>query len=403
MLLTGLVSLIFAVTASLPAGDWAEYSADIETILTPMDYFDSKEYLVGPGDAIWLTFPGGVPFSGVSEPVSEVVLPVSLGGILTIPGLPQIDTNGMSLYTLQETILTLSARAFRGLIVNSGLARSAYFQIPITGQVVEPGFVTVNGLSRLSEALAFAGGVATTGSSSEIQIITLDGDSTSYNITEFTINGDLNSNPLMQRTTRIHVHAAAATILIEGALSKTSEALPSGYSLTNRVMLEFIPGETAKGAVVRAGGLSESANADECYVSRLNADSVTIMLPFSMYDTAAFVLLQTGDKIVVPSATAYINVTGEVMSTMPVPYSPGMTVSYYLGMAGGFNAYARRDNLKLIQSNGTSTDVELTGIVPIGSTIEVPRIPVKFWEEYLVILTGVATVIIAYQSIFSTN
>lgn len=403
MLLTGLVSLALAVTASLPAGEWAEYSADIETMLTPVDYFDPQEYLIGPGDAVWLTFPGGVPFSGVSEPVSEVIIPVTLGGVLSIPGLQQIDTNGMTLYTLQETILTLSSRAFRGLIVNSGLARSANFQIPVTGQVEEPGIVTVNGLSRLSQALVLAGGVAATGSSSEIQIISIDGDSTVYNINEFTINGDLDSNPLMQRTSRIHVPAAAATILIEGALSKAPEVLPSGFSLSNRVMLEFIPGETARGAVVRAGGISESASTEDCYVCRLDTDSITVMLPFSMYETTTSVLLQAGDKIVVPSATAYINVTGEVHSTSPVPYSPGMTVSYYIGMAGGFNSVARRDNCKMIRANGYRTDVDLTEIVPIGATIEVPRVPVKFWEEYLVILTGVATVVIAYQSIFSTN
>ena len=396
MLLTGLVSLVLAVTSSFEV-------VDFETTLTTIDYFDPQEYLIGPGDAVWLTFPGGIPFSGVSEPVSEIVIPVTLGGVLTIPGLQQIDTNGMSLYTLQETILNLSSRAYRGLIVNSGLARSASFQIPITGQVVEPGIVAVNGLSRLSEALALAGGVAPTGSSSEIQVMSIDGDSTAYNINEFTINGDLDSNPLMQRNSRIHVPAAAATILIEGSLSRASGGPTSGYSSSSRVMLEFIPGETARGAVVRVGGLSESANPDECYVCRMDADSATIMLPFSMYDTATSVLLQTGDKIVVPSANAYINVNGEVRSALPVPYSPGMTVSYYLGRAGGFSSVASRDNLKLIHANGINTDISFTDIVPIGATIEVSRVRVKFWEEYLVILTGLATAVLAYQSLFSTN
>lgn len=396
MLLTGLFTLALVVTSSYQA-------VDFEAVLAPIDYFDPQEYLIGPGDAIWLTFPGGVPFADVSEPVSEIVIPVALGGVLTIPGLPQIDTNGMSLYTLQETILNHASRAYRGLIVSSGLARSASFQIPITGQVVEPGIVAVNGLARLSEALTLAGGVAPTGSSSDIQVIFIDGDSTVYNINEFTINGNLDSNPLMQRNSRIHVPAATANIVIEGALSRGSAPHPSGYSIPARVLFEFIPGETARGAVVRAGGLSESANPDECYVYRMDADSATIMLPFSMYDTSTSVLLQTGDKIVVPSEAAYITVIGQVVSTLPVTYSPGMPVRYYIAMAGGFNDVANRNKIKLIQTNGLNTDISLTDIVPIGATIEVPRVPVKFWEEYLVILTGVATAVLAYQSLFSTE
>ena len=70
-------------------------------------------------------------------------------------------------------------------------------------------------------------------------------------------------------------------------------------------------------------------------------------------------------------------------------------------MAGGFNSVARRGGVKVVLSDGTKIDVELTDVVPPGATIEVPRVPVKFWEEYLTILTGVATVVIAYQSIFN--
>ncbi len=399
MLFTGLVSLIVVISTALPIGSLAEYATGSETMLTPVDYFDPELYQISPGDEIWLSFPGGIPYTGVAEAVSVVSIPVSLNGVLSVPGLPQIDTNGMNLQTLQSTIADHAFRAFRGLIVTSGLAWSASFQIPVTGQVINPGIVTVNGLARLTEALFLAGGVTATASSSEILVISMDSDTTIFNINDFLINGSLDCNPLVQRGSRIHVSAATATIIIEGSLASTVEVPSPGMIIAEREMVEFIPGETARNAVDRVGGVSSNANVHQCYVSRFVPESGTVNnIPFSMFGETASVLLQPSDKIVIPSLTAYISITGEVRFNQPVPYSPGMNANYYIAMAGGFTNFSRRNSIKMISSDGSKTDIEITEIVPVGATIEVPRVAVKFWEEYLTILTGIATVIIAYQS-----
>lgn len=373
--------------------------AQMPLIIT--DYFDADEYLVGPGDEIWISFPGGVPFVGQEEAVSIVFLPVALDGVLNISTMPRIDTNGMTFQTLQDTIIGLFSSAYGGMNVSVGLARSANFQIPVTGQVSIPGIVTVNGLSRLTQALELAGGIASTGAFSDVLVISMDGDSSAFNLNDYLINGNMNSNPLVRRNFRIHVPSVAATIIIEGALSASSIGLETGLTLTNRILVEFIPGECAREAVARVGGASSIANLDGCYVCRMNPDSTQALMPFIMQGIAASVQLQPGDRIVVPSSSEFINVTGQVVVTAPVPYSPGMTVNYYIGMAGGYNSVARRNSVQLLLPNGTKAGVELTDVVPPGATIEVPRVPVKFWEEYLTILTGVATVVIAYQSIFN--
>ncbi len=103
--------------------------------------------------------------------------------------------------------------------------------------------------------------------------------------------------------------------------------------------------------------------------------------------------LAPGDRIIVPFAERFINVVGEVRSSAPVAYSPGMTVNYYIGMAGGFLQTARRNSIRLVSPDGESVEAELTTIVPQGTTVEVPRVAVYFWQEYLTILTGVATVV----------
>jgi len=369
-----------------------------EVVLIPADYFDPTEYMVNPGDEIWMSFPEGVPFSGVSSPVSVISLPVGLDGILNIPTMAGIDTYDMNLQELQSTVSDLFSSHYRGLRVSSGLVRSASFQVPVTGQVGKPGIVTVNGLTRLTEAIELAEGIACTGAASQILVVSLDGDSTAYNLNNFTTEGDLRANPLLRRDTRIHVPVAEATITIEGALSPEADAGTAG---TNRLLTEYIPGESAREALVRFGGISRTANLAGCYVYRMSIDTPATQIPFSMQGAASPVLLQPGDRVVVPASPSVINVTGEVVQAAPVAYSPGMTVSYYIGMAGGFSSLARRGGVKIQLADGERNSAEMTDVVLPGSTVEVPRIPVKFWEEYLTILTGLATVVIAYQSIFS--
>ncbi|MCD6588437.1 MAG: SLBB domain-containing protein [Candidatus Fermentibacteraceae bacterium] len=398
MLLTGLISVFLCAVPAISAGVSDDLLEDSQVILIPADYFDPVEYMVNPGDEIWMSFPGGVPFSGVSSVVSVVSMPVGLDGVLYIPAMPGIDTYGMNLQELQSTIFDLFSYHYRGLRVSSGLARSASFQIPVTGQVGIPGIVTVNGLTRLTEAIEKAGGIAYTGAASQILVISLDGDSTVYNLNSFTTDGNLSANPLLRRDTRIHVPVAASTITIEGALSPEAGAGTVG---TNRLLTEYIPGESAREALVRFGGIARTADLAGCYVYRVYNDTLATQIPFSMQGTASPVLLQPGDRVVVPASPSFINVTGEVVLAAPVAYSPGMTVSYYVGMAGGFSSLARRSSVKLQLADGERYDADMTDVVLPGSTVEVPRVPVKFWEDYLIILTGLASIVIAYQSIFS--
>ncbi|MCP4647846.1 MAG: hypothetical protein GY852_08985, partial [bacterium] len=161
MLFTGLVSILLIGNVPFSTETIATMASGTE--LTSMDYFNIKEYMVNPGDEIWISFPGGLPFSGEDDAVSIVILPIALDGVLNIPTMPLIDTYGMTLQTLQDTIENLFLTSYGGMNVSAGLARSANFQVPVTGHIRTPGIIVVNGLTRLSEAIELSGGVSTTG------------------------------------------------------------------------------------------------------------------------------------------------------------------------------------------------------------------------------------------------
>ncbi len=404
MTLTILLSLLLSIPSDLAVEGLSDITFSSE--LGSFDYFNPDEYYINPGDRIWIAFPGGLPFSGSDEAVSSVIFSISLNGILNIPTMPLINTKNMTLQELQDQIESFFAQSYRGMMVSIGLARSAGFQIPVTGQVETPGFIVANGLTRLSSALNLAGGVTPTGAITDILLVDVYGDSSFYNLNDFFSLGDLSANPLVKRNSRIHVSSIRSAIIIEGALvAEISESansqLQSSSPINFRRIVEFIPGESAREAIERVGGVSPNVNLDACFIERQLSDSLIDSIVFSLNEGTPVVYLEPGDRLIVPSIPNYINVTGQVIKPLPVLYSSGMTANYYIGMAGGFNSLARRGNIKLIFANGDETDIDLNSIIPPGSTIEVSRVVVQFWEEYLTILTGVATVVIAYQSIFS--
>jgi len=381
-------------------------SLEQECQLSSADYFDPEEYQVGFGDNIWISFPGGVPFARSEESISTILLPVGLDGILSVPGMPPISVDGLNLAQLQSIIEEMVRGSYGSFAVTSGLARSASFEVPVTGQVSEPGIVTVNGLTRLNEAILEAGGVTATAAMSHILIVTIEGDSSIYDLNQFTMNGDIASNPLMRRNTRVHVFPSQASIILEGALGARSQPQvnsaqysPEAVLQNRRLVLEYIPGETPSEAIQRAGGVTEQADIPSSFVCRHLEDGTQAVLPFELQSRSDQFFLAPGDRIVVPFADNMISIVGQVNQPSSVPYSPGMTVNYYIGMAGGFTGAARTGSLQLVFPDGSKEDAELHDLVPPGAMVEVPRVPIQFWQEYLAILTGVATVIISYQSI----
>ncbi len=407
MILHGLLLIAAVCIASpLQSSDYISSLGEVSD-LTSADYFDPDEYLVGFGDQIWLAFPGGVPFAGQDEAVSTIILPVGLDGKLSIPGFAPLDVSGLSFSELNQQIDQMIRSNYGRLAVSSGLARSASFEIAVTGQVNEPGMITVNGLTRLSEAIEAAGEETAVASMSRIILVSAAGDSSFFNLNDFFLNGNIHANPLMHRNTRIHLNSAVSSIVIEGALSSVNDQLTpispqimDDTYVPGRVVLEYINGESPQEALQRAGGISDSADIYGCFIQRVTEDGSSQIIPFDFQLNTEVVSLAPGDRLVIPFSERYISVIGQVRSPMPIMYSPGMTVSFYIGMAGGFTPAAKQGSLKIIHRDGSEQDVELNTVVPPGSIVNVPRVAVQFWQEYLTILTGVATVVISYQSLF---
>ncbi len=370
---------------------------------------DPAEYIVGPGDVFWFSVLGGIPaeLSALSE-----------GGLLYITVTPDgyavIPSAGswyVSYHTLGEAVALIEAgfsARYPGLRAMTGLAVLRTFRVPVTGQVGSAGIVQITGADRLTDLLAQAGGVAPAGAWTSILIIHSDGDTTAVDITRFILDGYLTSNPVLSLGDRVHIPEAEEFVRIEGAV-RLSGSLSAEFGHAELVswtgsasgMLEFIPGETAGDLVVRAGGTEPWAVRDSCHVIRpIPGSGATTTLPAPLDNPELNPLLQPDDIVVCPGIPPIVAVSGYVFSPGVYPYIAGMDAFYYISQSGGLQREASESGIRVVLSGGEERRLSEIAAIPAGATILIPRKTIIWWQDPLLIVTSVASVIIAWKSVF---
>ncbi|SES68757.1 polysaccharide biosynthesis/export family protein [Thalassotalea agarivorans] len=68
----------------------------------------------------------------------------------------------------------------------------------------------------------------------------------------------------------------------------------------------------------------------------------------------ANIVLEQGDKIVIPSKTDLVQVGGEVLMPQAVVYSEGATIEDYIAWAGGYSVRANYEDIVVVHANGLS-------------------------------------------------
>lgn len=83
-------------------------------------------------------------------------------------------------------------------------------------------------------------------------------------------------------------------------------------------------------------------------------------------------VLQDGDKLIIPQYTNTVTINGEVLYPNTVAYMPGKGLDYYINQAGGFSVKARRRKVFAVNLNGTVTRVRRSKDIQPGCEIVVP-------------------------------
>ena len=86
------------------------------------------------------------------------------------------------------------------------------------------------------------------------------------------------------------------------------------------------------------------------------------------------IVLQTGDRIIIPKLNSVVKISGAVLYPNVVAYSPDMSVKDYINMAGGFVKGAMRSRRYIVHMNGTAANTKSPLYKPMpGCEIIVPQ------------------------------
>ncbi len=358
---------------------------------------DPAEYVLGPGDLLWVASEGGLPseFSAGSAVGSVFYTAVSADGFVLLPMVGAVDVNGL---TLEEGAALVEQRMrsrILGVRPSVGLSVARTSMVPVTGGVAAPGAVALRGTDRLVDAIRSAGGPVPGAALSRVAIIGPEGDSTLVDLFAYALSGDPALDPMLAPGERVHVDIADSLVSVEGAVWVKSPFSPVAASEAalaegSSTILEHIPGETAGELVARAGGFAPWALRESCYVLREGG-------PLPSPD--AFTPLRPGDRVVVPGTPPTVAVTGYVHTPGVYPFVAGRDAFHYVAQAGGFGPEANGSGTTVHLPDGSEIDADELSDIPAGAVVEVPRHALVWWQDYFTILTGVASIVIAWQSI----
>ena len=396
--------MIFLLLLLLAGGETAEL-----VLTQPMiEEIDPAEYVVGPGDILWFSIQGAgtAMLLGTFEE-SILYMTITPDGYAVVPSTGAWLVAGLRLYEATNLIEAGFASKYPGLRGMAGLAVIRDFRVPVTGQVALQGIYNVNGASRLTDLLDLAGGIASSGSWTSIQILHSDGDTTEVDITEFLLNGSMQSNPVLSQGDRVHIPLADEFVIVEGAL-RLSGSFATAYgsspeytawSGSARGTVEYISEETVSNLIQRVGGTRTWATRDSCYIVRILPGGNEEKIRAPLDDPSVDPELLPGDRVVCPGIPPVVTVSGYVYAPGVYSYTAGMETFFYISQAGGLLREASGSGIKVILPGGEEIGYSDAQVIDPGSAIVVPRKALVGWQDPLLIFTSIASIIIAWKSL----
>jgi len=386
-----------------------EVPDDFFPVQPMIEEINPLEYSVGAGDILWFSIQGGIPveLSGC-ESGSIMYITVTPDGYAVIPSAGAWLVAGLKLYEAASMIENGFAARYPGIRGMAGLAAIRTFRIPVTGQVSFQGMYNVNESSRLTDILDMAGGITSVGSWTSIQIASSNGDTAIVDITDFLLNGSMQSNPTLAQGDRVHVPQAEEFVTVEGAV-RLAGSMSVGFSGgadqavwtgSTRGVVQYVPAEPVSRLINRVGGTQSWADRDNCYILRADTDGNEIKLIAPLDDPSIDPELLPGDIVICPGTPPVVAVSGFVSSPGVYPHIAGMGDLYYISQAGGLLREASAGGIRIVLPDGSEIDADDIEVIPPGSAITVPRQTLVGWQDPLRILTGIASVIIAWKSVF---
>ena len=354
----------------------------------PMDLLrrlGTSDYDILPGDIFTIAISQYVGTTGQTQLV-ELQLVLEDDYTLQIPSIGPIDASDLSFNKLRRHVIAVIKDSQPVQYVNLDLTAPALFDVYVTGGVVSPGRITVDGFTRLSDAIALAGGPA---DQSSLRQIRFEGasETRAVDLSLFVQSLEDLHNPLLRPGDRIHVPYADILVTVEGRVR-----FPGRY--------EMLPGETLEDLLGSAGGASPGALEESIQITRIDDEGRWSILSVDPTQRGE-VPMRHGDRVTIrseienaPMVTVEGAVFGEVVSadaptpiplnriTSLIPYTPGLTALGVLEQLGGPTPYALAAKSYIRRADGEKIALDAASLWDLrDSALDVALAP----DDYLLI------------------
>ncbi|WP_080807740.1 SLBB domain-containing protein [Halomicronema hongdechloris] len=412
--LAGLTLLTF-VAVSLPAT--ASLPSQRATPPPPPPSTLESAYRLGAGDRIRIDIFRVPQYSGEHD--------LLVDGSINLPVAGSVDLAGLTLDQASEAIAIAYSNILRRPRITVSLVTPRPLRIGIAGEVTEPGSYTLNSgeTPTITALLEAAGGLTQMADLRQVQIYRSQrfgpNQIINVNLWQLLQTGDLRYDVTLRDGDTVRVPTAASLNLAEALQMSTASFAsnesrplnvavvgevfrPGPYTVTGtaRTGAAGVPGggggtaipPTVTRAIQVAGGIRPMANIRDIQIRRQTRTAGEQTIAVNLWqllqtgDLTQDIVLQEGDTVIVPTATAIdeeeaaqiaaasfspdtvkVNVVGEVGRPGIIEVAPNTPLNQALLAAGGFNNRASRGEVDLVRLN------------PDG-TVEQREIPVDFTQ-----------------------
>ncbi|MEJ2615771.1 MAG: SLBB domain-containing protein, partial [Ignavibacteriaceae bacterium] len=304
---------------------------------------DPNEYIVGPGDKIFISING----------LEEIPMNTRINhdGILYIPKVGGINLKNKTLTEAKAAILNAINKYYKNVDVFISLTNIRKIKVSLLGDVVKPASFILKGNARLMDLIGNSYGFNKTADYRNIKIINKDSSVKKYDLLSFIRVGDKKDNPLLMDGDVVLVDKVDKTISIAGEVK-----FPGIY--------EYVKGETIADFIKLSGGLLNDALKDTIEVVSFQPGGKSEISRYYSYDAliANQILLNNKDKILVRAIPDYYN--EKFVKIKGYVKYPGYykiienqtTLVDVINEAGGFRKEASLADASLIRTEGTKVD-----------------------------------------------
>lgn len=367
-----MLQTVLVVALGLPAGAVASPPEASEPARP-----DGPAYVFVAGDVLEITVE---PQKGYDR-----VVTIQPDGYLTFPIVGEVRAAGLTARELTRWLEQgLQAELKRPRVtvalkeINKGLLR----RVSVLGAVKTPGVYELKERSTLAELLATAGGTTPVADLRRVTITRADGSKKVVaDLSSATREGDVGDNLLLEPGDLIVVpEGVAPVIVVLGEVVR-----PGSYELRGEMRV--------LDALSQAGGPTPKADLQRAMLIRageatkISLDLSSLLSQSESVSTAANVVLQPGDTLVLPESELKYYVLGEVHKAEAYPLKPRTRLLDAIATAGGVTREADLAKVVLVRKDEThqpvaravdvakmmkSGDMSLNSTLQAGDVIFVP-------------------------------